>query len=59
MNCAFHDAKDFREAVLRAVKLGDDADMTGAFHDANSLPGRTGANRGFRWSGGMGWPGRT
>ena len=27
---AFHDATDFRQAVLRAVNLGDDADMTGA-----------------------------
>ena len=27
---AFHDAKDFQEAVLRAVNLGDDADTTGA-----------------------------
>ena len=27
---AFHGAKDFREAVLRAVNLGDDADTTGA-----------------------------
>ena len=27
---AFCDAKDFREAVLRAVNLGDDADTTGA-----------------------------
>ena len=27
---AFHDAKDFPEAVLRAVNLGDDADTTGA-----------------------------
>ena len=27
---AFHDAKDFREAVPRAVNLGDDADTTGA-----------------------------
>lgn len=27
---AFHDAKDFEEAVLRAVNLGDDADTTGA-----------------------------
>ena len=27
---AFHDAKDFREAVLRVVNLGDDADTTGA-----------------------------
>jgi ADP-ribosyl-[dinitrogen reductase] hydrolase len=26
---AFHDAKDFREAVLRVVNLGDDADTTG------------------------------
>ena len=26
----FHDARDFREAVLRAVNLGDDADTTGA-----------------------------
>ena len=27
---AFHDADDFREAVLKAVNLGDDADTTGA-----------------------------
>ena len=27
---AFHDAKDFREAILRSVNLGDDADTTGA-----------------------------
>lgn len=27
---AFHDAKSFEEAVLRAVNLGDDADTTGA-----------------------------
>lgn len=27
---AFHDAKTFEEAVLRAVNLGDDADTTGA-----------------------------
>jgi ADP-ribosyl-[dinitrogen reductase] hydrolase len=27
---ASHDAKDFREAVLRAVNFGDDADTTGA-----------------------------
>jgi ADP-ribosyl-[dinitrogen reductase] hydrolase len=27
---AFHDAADFREAVLRAVNLGEDADTTGA-----------------------------
>lgn len=27
---AFHDASDFREAVLRAVNLGDDADTTSA-----------------------------
>ena len=27
---AFHNASDFREAVLRAVNLGDDADTTGA-----------------------------
>ena len=27
---AFHDAHDFREAVLKAVNLGDDADTTGA-----------------------------
>jgi ADP-ribosylglycohydrolase len=27
---AFHDAPDFRQAVLRAVNLGDDADTTGA-----------------------------
>lgn len=27
---AFHDATDFREAVVKAVNLGDDADTTGA-----------------------------
>ncbi|MCA9067425.1 MAG: ADP-ribosylglycohydrolase family protein [Planctomycetaceae bacterium] len=27
---AFHDARDFEEAVLKAVNLGDDADTTGA-----------------------------
>jgi ADP-ribosylglycohydrolase len=27
---AFHDAADFRESVLKAVNLGDDADTTGA-----------------------------
>ena len=27
---AFHNAQDFREAVLKAVNLGDDADTTGA-----------------------------
>ena len=27
---AFHEARDFRQAVLRAVNLGDDADTTGA-----------------------------
>ncbi|CAK9096563.1 unnamed protein product [Durusdinium trenchii] len=27
---AFHDASDFREAVLKAVNLGDDTDTTGA-----------------------------
>jgi len=27
---AFHNAEDFREAVLEAVNLGDDADTTGA-----------------------------
>ena len=27
---AFHDAQDFRQAVLKAVNLGDDADTTGA-----------------------------
>jgi ADP-ribosylglycohydrolase len=27
---AFHDSKDFSEAVLKAVNLGDDADTTGA-----------------------------
>ena len=26
----FHDAQDFRQAVLRAVNLGEDADTTGA-----------------------------
>ena len=53
---AFHDAKDFREAVLRAVNLGDDADTTGAV--CGSLPGRTGASRGFRqeWREGLARP---
>jgi len=27
---AFHDADNFRQAVLKAVNLGDDADTTGA-----------------------------
>jgi ADP-ribosylglycohydrolase len=27
---AFHDAQDFRQAVLRLANLGDDADTTGA-----------------------------
>jgi ADP-ribosyl-[dinitrogen reductase] hydrolase len=27
---AFHDRRNFRQAVLRAVNLGDDADTTGA-----------------------------
>jgi len=45
---AFHDAADFREAVLRAVNLGDDADTTGAvcgqlagtFWGIEGIPGR-------------------
>ena len=28
--CAFHSAESFREAVLHAVNIGDDADTTGA-----------------------------
>jgi ADP-ribosylglycohydrolase len=56
MNWAFHDAKDFREAVLRAVNLGDDADTTGL--SAASLPVHTGASRGFRRNGGRGSRGR-
>ncbi len=43
---AFHDAKDFRAAVLRAVNLGDDADTTGAV--CGQFAGATGASRGFR-----------
>ena len=43
---AFHDAADFRQAVLRAVNLGDDADTTGAV--CGQLAGA--------WSGAMGIP---
>ena len=40
---AFHDAKHFREAVLRAVNLGDDADTTGAVCGQLAAPtGRVG-----------------
>jgi ADP-ribosyl-[dinitrogen reductase] hydrolase len=42
---AFLDAKDFREAVLRAVNVGDDADRRETF--AGGLLGRIGAIRGF------------
>ena len=38
---AFHDAADFRAAVLRAVNLGDDADTTGAV--CGQLAGATGS----------------
>jgi ADP-ribosyl-[dinitrogen reductase] hydrolase len=45
--CAFHDAGTFGEAVLRAAKLGDDADTTwtvrgqlaGAFWGESNVPG--------------------
>ena len=54
---AFHDAADFREAVLRAVNLGDDADTTGP--SAASLPAPGSASLAYPPSGGWPWPGRT
>jgi len=54
---AFHDAKDFRQAVLRAVNRPTTPTRPGP--SAASLPGRTGASRGFRRSGERAWLGRT
>ena len=47
---ALHDAKDFREAVLRAVNLGDDADTTGAVcgQPAGAYWGESGIPREWR-----------
>jgi ADP-ribosyl-[dinitrogen reductase] hydrolase len=44
---AFHDAQDFREAVLWAVNLADDADTTGAVCGqlAGAYPWRTRMSR--------------
>jgi len=46
---AFHDAKDFRQAVLRAVNLGDDADTTGGglWSARRGLPWRVGDSGGL------------
>ena len=54
---AFHDAADFREAVLRAVNLGDDADTTGAV--CGQLAGACSANRESPSRGARTLPGRT
>ena len=51
---AFHDAADFREAVLRAVNLGDDADTTGAV--CGQLAGAYWGEPGIPASGGNAWP---
>ena len=53
---AFNDAKDFREAVLRAVNLGDDADTTGAVCGqlAGAYWGESGIPR--EWREGLAWP---
>ena len=53
---AFHDATDFREAVLRAVNLGDDADTTGAVCGqlAGACWGETGIPR--EWLQGLAQP---
>jgi ADP-ribosylglycohydrolase len=50
---AFHDAVHFREAVLRAVNLGDDADTTGAI--CGQLAGACWGERGIpsRWLDGL------
>ncbi len=47
---AFHDARDFREAVLRVVNLGQDADTTGAVcgQFAGSYWGETGIPQEWR-----------
>ena len=53
---AFHDAKDFREAVLRAVNLSDDADTTGA--DCGQLAGAYWSESGIplEWRDGLARP---
>jgi ADP-ribosyl-[dinitrogen reductase] hydrolase len=50
---AFHDARDFRQAVLAAVNLGDDADTTGAV--AGQLAGACWGERGIpaEWLAGL------
>jgi ADP-ribosylglycohydrolase len=50
---AFHDAADFREAVLRAVNLGDDSDTTGAV--CGQLAGACWSETGIpeEWLGGL------
>jgi hypothetical protein len=55
---AFHDAEDFRQAVLRAVRTWPTTPTRPGWC-AGSLPGHTGASRGFRRSGGRAWLGRT
>ena len=47
---AFFDAGDFREAVLKAVNLGDDADTTGAV--CGQLAGLVRTSRRFQKSSG-------
>ena len=54
---ALHDAADFREAVLRAVNLGDDADTTAP--SAASLPAPGSASLAYPPNGGWPWPLRT
>ncbi|MBI1247461.1 ADP-ribosylglycohydrolase family protein [bacterium] len=53
---AFHDAADFREAVLKAVNLGDDADTTGAVcgQFAGAFWGESGIPQ--SWRDGLGKP---
>jgi len=53
---AFHDANNFREAVLRAVNLGDDADTTGAV--CGQLAGAYWDESGIpkEWREGLAWP---
>jgi ADP-ribosyl-[dinitrogen reductase] hydrolase len=50
---AFHDAQDFREAVLKAVNLGDDADTTGAV--CGQFAWTFGARVELQKNGSMGW----
>jgi ADP-ribosyl-[dinitrogen reductase] hydrolase len=54
---AFHDASDFRKAVLRAVNLGDDADTTGAV--CGQLAGAYWGELGIPAEWREDWPGRT